>query len=416
MTADAFPSLAGTNSSALPASESSTGVQQQAHLQAPSGGVRRSISASSFADAAKQQQQLQQEQHRLQQRRRQHEQRPPQQRQQQLQQQQPRLPHDLEQLVKQLAHLHPWCEPELLQEVLASVENDPAAAAAALAHLAPAGSGSQTVSSSHSYRDSSAGEASVAAAGTDTGSVAGAASVDSGSQDVTSTQQQQQEPTASGDIYHDVRREALRLTRQRQKVLRRASAAAAAGDRSTAQEMHSHAASLKQAADAAHAAAALKIEVLHNMDSPSGLWQLDLHGLHVGEALQALQQRLELLQGMVQDLTAHPQSAAAAAAAPSGPEGEEDHLTGSSAAATTSSSSSRKHALMQLLLTEDQPLHVRQAALRQQLRVIVGKGKHSSAGEASLPRAVEQWLGDALYKYAVRPGAIDVKLKRFQAV
>jgi Flp pilus assembly protein TadG len=52
---------------------------------------------------------------------------------------------------------------------------------------------------------------------------------------------------------------------------RRASAAAAAGARSTAHELHSQAASLKQAADAAHAAAALKIEVLHNMDSPSGL-------------------------------------------------------------------------------------------------------------------------------------------------
>jgi hypothetical protein len=52
---------------------------------------------------------------------------------------------------------------------------------------------------------------------------------------------------------------------------RRASAAAAAGDRSAAQQLHLQAASLKQAADAAHAAAALKIEVLHNMDSPSGL-------------------------------------------------------------------------------------------------------------------------------------------------
>jgi hypothetical protein len=72
--------------------------------------------------------------------------------------------------------------------------------------------------------------------------------------------------------------------------------------------------------------------------------------------------------------------------------------------------------LTQLLLSDDQPLHVRQAALSQQLRVIVGKGNNSSAGEASLPRAVEQWLGDAQYKFVARPGAIDVKLKRFHTL
>lgn len=72
--------------------------------------------------------------------------------------------------------------------------------------------------------------------------------------------------------------------------------------------------------------------------------------------------------------------------------------------------------LTQLLLSDDQPLHVRQAALSQQLRVIVGKGNNSSGGEASLPRAVEQWLADAQYKYVMRPGAIDVKLKRFAAL
>lgn len=70
---------------------------------------------------------------------------------------------------------------------------------------------------------------------------------------------------------------------------------------------------------------------------------------------------------------------------------------------------------MQLLLADDAqavPLHVRQAASRQELRVIVGRGNNSSGGEASLPRVVEQWLGEQKYKFVVRSGALDVKLKR----
>jgi DNA-nicking Smr family endonuclease len=148
--------------------------------------------------------------------------------------------------------------------------------------------------------------------------------------------------------------------------------------------------------------------------SPTLQWELDLHGLHVQEALQALQQRLELLQDIVQDLATQPQTVAAVhtvvpAAAPAGPEDEVLHLHSRPAG-------SKKHVLTQLLLSDDQPLHVRQAALSQQLRVIVGKGNHSSAGEASLPRAVEQWLADVQYKYVARPGVIDVKLKRFHAL
>jgi hypothetical protein len=148
--------------------------------------------------------------------------------------------------------------------------------------------------------------------------------------------------------------------------------------------------------------------LLHLLPPDDAQWELDLHGLHVQEALHALQQRLQLLQDIVQDLAAQP----AAAAAPAGPADEEAHQVSRPAG----SSSSRKQVLTQLLLSDDQPLHVRQAAMSQQLRVIVGKGNNSSAGEASLPRAVEQWLADAQYKYVIRPGVVDVKLRRFHAL
>uniref|UniRef100_A0A383V5A5 CUE domain-containing protein n=1 Tax=Tetradesmus obliquus TaxID=3088 RepID=A0A383V5A5_TETOB len=289
MTADAFPSLAGTSSSAVPLADGGVGTsqqqQQQQHVLPPkAGGVRRSSSAPSFAEAAKQQQQqqhhqLQREHHRLQQQQQQR-----QQHQQQPQQQQPQTQQDIQQLVHQLADLHPWCEPELLQEVLSSVDNNAAAAAAALSDLAPAGVDCNLASSVHgSSKDSSA--AAGAIQGNCSSSVlAMAGDVEGSSQAGYSRQlppplqpqpqqqqQQQQQELGSGDIYHSVRRDALRLTRQWQKTLRRASAAASAGDRSAAQQLHSEAATLKAAADAAHAAAALKIEVLHNMDSAAGL-------------------------------------------------------------------------------------------------------------------------------------------------
>ena len=45
-----------------------------------------------------------------------------------------------------------------------------------------------------------------------------------------------------------------------------------------------------------------------------------------------------------------------------------------------------------------------------QLRVIVGKGNHSSAGEASLPRVVESHLMGSHINYSMRPGVITVNL------
>lgn len=154
-------------------------------------------------------------------------------------------------------------------------------------------------------------------------------------------------------------------------------------------------------------------------------WELDLHGLHVKEALIALQERLELLQALVQDILGHARAAAASPADTAAAEQELSisstfrtatcHTIKSPVQAAPAARGGRQQLLAQLLLADDErsvPLHVRQAAARQELRVIVGKGNNSSGGEASLPRVVEQWLGENKYRYITRTGAIDVRLKR----
>lgn len=135
-------------------------------------------------------------------------------------------------------------------------------------------------------------------------------------------------------------------------------------------------------------------------------WELDLHGLHVREALSALQQRLELLDAVIADGMLGQQGQLgqqpAAASGPGRP-GQQAQALGA-----------RQRVLAQLLLTEpgDIAWQQQQAAARQELRVIVGRGTHSANGEASLPAAVCAFLDEAGWRYVRRAGALDVKLRR----
>lgn len=52
------------------------------------------------------------------------------------------------------------------------------------------------------------------------------------------------------------------------------------------------------------------------------------------------------------------------------------------------------------------------AAAVDHVRVIVGRGRHSAGGEASLPRAIEGYLMDQGRKYTAKRGAIEVHLRR----
>jgi DNA-nicking Smr family endonuclease len=90
-------------------------------------------------------------------------------------------------------------------------------------------------------------------------------------------------------------------------------------------------------------------------------WELDLHGLHVSEALAALQRRLDLLEG----------------GQGQGQGQQQQH---------------------------PQPIS---------LHVIVGRGSHSVDGDSSLARQAEAFLQQRSYRIQWRGrGALDVRLKR----
>ncbi len=104
--------------------------------------------------------------------------------------------------------------------------------------------------------------------------------------------------------------------------------------------------------------------------------ELDLHGLHSQEATAALDRRLQLLHSLLADPATAP-----------------------ALASTVSSSGSLGGAAAP-------PRNGRLT-----LRVVVGRGLHSSGGEASIPRVVESHLAAAGLKYQARGGAIDVQLR-----
>jgi hypothetical protein len=104
------------------------------------------------------------------------------------------------------------------------------------------------------------------------------------------------------------------------------------------------------------------------------LFEIDLHGLHAQEATAALDRRLALLHSLLAD----PAAAAAVAGSSSGGAGSRG----------------------------PPPRH---------LRVVVGRGVHSSGGEASLPRVVEGHLRAAGRRFQQRAGALDVALPRAPA-
>jgi hypothetical protein len=159
-----------------------------------------------------------------------------------------------------------------------------------------------------------------------------------------------------------------------------------------------------------------------------------LHGLHVSEALQALQERVQLLQDIAGDLRKQmpvqqqqhnhmqpsqdwkqqvkpAQMDAGAGTGAVNPFMQ--HVSPAGSINSAVSSSKKQAVLTSLLLPDNGVLSWEQqlAAMRQELRVIVGKGLHSSGNEAALPRVVEQWLLQHGYRYIWRGGCIGVSLK-----
>ncbi|GAB4821151.1 hypothetical protein N2152v2_008197 [Parachlorella kessleri] len=232
-------------------------------------------------------------------------------------------------------------------------------------------------------------------------------------------------PSAAHDVYWRHRGDALRLTRAWQKAVSKAASAYGGGNHGKAQRLAAEARHLREASLAAHEQAASRIEAELNADA--SLFELDLHGLHAAEAVAALMRRLELLQQVLADATSRrleekrgrsrdsssgrqppaparaAGSAVAAGAAEAAAAAEGGAAGGAGAPPLRPASPAQPSGLSGRV----------PATGRWELQVVVGRGAHSSGGEATIPRAVEARLAELGYKFERRgAGALDVALRR----
>ncbi|GLC33282.1 hypothetical protein PLESTB_000351100 [Pleodorina starrii] len=213
------------------------------------------------------------------------------------------------------------------------------------------------------------------------------------------------EAAGRGDAYSRHRGSALKLTHAWRKRMSRASAAFSAGDRALGRQLVAEAQELRQRAAEAHREAAERIEAEMNQGRQLSEWELDLHGLHVQEAIEALTKRIAALELVVA-------TAAAAPKAPARQQQQRRRLPDGGApagASATAASPQRQQAT-------DAAAIAKLLVARRVLRVIVGKGLHSSGGEASLPRVVEGHLLERGYRFTRYAGVIEVQLRRHYAV
>ncbi|KAL3142252.1 hypothetical protein ABBQ38_002594 [Trebouxia sp. C0009 RCD-2024] len=271
--------------------------------------------------------------------------------------------------ITRLLSTHPWAEPGLARAVLAAVNHNVPAADLLLRemeqHQAPSGSdsdedlanlavppqnlASQPGNQSQTLSDQSSGLA--ASPQTLKAPAPPSSRVPTRTLSSRRRKQSSEEEDADVDLYYQHRGEALKLSRRWHKKLHQAANAFAAAQFSEGKAMATEAHQIRLRAQAAHAEAAQKIEIANNAGRGLGQNEIDLHGLHALEAVEALDRRLYSL---------------------------------------------------------GQSQHHSQAA---KLRVIVGRGNNSSGGEASLPRVIESHLLQRNMNYITGQGVITVYLR-----
>eukprot|EP00850_Spirogloea_muscicola_P006570 SM000031S11579 [mRNA] locus=s31:423640:425869:- [translate_table: standard] len=246
-----------------------------------------------------------------------------------------------------------WAPPDLLAEVLAVVDGDEEAAAVWL----------------HSMSG-------------DTGAAAPAGRPCEVHQGPSSSEEDE-------DVYLKYRGQALRVSRARARHVRSAISAFSMGDHHRARQLAKLALKERHLAEQLHGEAAQKILQARNTSRAGGDWELDLHGLHAQEAVQALRQRLAQLEG--------------------------DLATSSSALSGGSRHVPQPAVGTHSLLTDGTaglPVVTINTRLSNELIVITGVGQHSRGG-ASLPSAVGNFLNENKYIFRVpRAGALAVRLKK----
>ena len=128
--------------------------------------------------------------------------------------------------------------------------------------------------------------------------------------------------------------------------------------------------------------------------------KLDLHGLHISEAISALEQRLTELAGI--QLGAVHQLP---------PLQNINQATGTYNNTRSNMAHQQQQQRQNMLHPAGQSTRNGNASwVKQRLSVVVGRGLHSSQGEASLPRSVEAGLLDHGYRFKIGFGSIEVSV------
>ncbi|GAB2211699.1 hypothetical protein Drorol1_Dr00025032 [Drosera rotundifolia] len=188
------------------------------------------------------------------------------------------------------------------------------------------------------------------------------------------------------DVYLSHRKDAIKLMRAAARHARAASNSFLVGDHYSSRQFSLKAREDWAGAEKLNTKAASKILRIRNENN--GMWKLDLHGLHVAEALEALHERLQLIETQLSNN---------GVARPSDTRLKEETVIASSRNIRADVEKSNEHTV------------VRQSPIL--LEVITGRGNHSHGG-AALPSAVRSFLAEKGYRFdETKPGVIMVRPK-----
>uniref|UniRef100_A0ACD5UVQ7 Uncharacterized protein n=1 Tax=Avena sativa TaxID=4498 RepID=A0ACD5UVQ7_AVESA len=183
------------------------------------------------------------------------------------------------------------------------------------------------------------------------------------------------------DDYLNHRKDALKIMRAATKHSQAASNAFLRGDHAAAKELSLRAQEERSTAEKLNNKAAE--EIFHLRNSNNGIWKIDMHGLHASEAVAALERHLHMLEF---------QPPGNSPASSNDLDKSEPKVTGSN-----------EIPVEKVVVF----LRPRQSVLE----VITGIGKHSK-GQASLPVAVRGFLIENGYRFEEpRPGVFNVRPK-----
>ncbi|KAG8064605.1 hypothetical protein GUJ93_ZPchr0004g38888 [Zizania palustris] len=184
------------------------------------------------------------------------------------------------------------------------------------------------------------------------------------------------------DDYLNHRKDALKMMRAASKHSQAASNAFSRGDHVAAKELSLRAQEERSAAEKLNNKAAEEIFRLRN--SNNGIWKVDMHGLHASEAVAVLERHLHRI---------------------------EFQPTLNSAASTDESAECQPTKVGSSIELGPRKVVVSVRPRQAILEVITGIGKHSK-GQASLPVAVRGFLIENGYRFdELRPGVFSVRPK-----